>query len=822
MTLQEYNDIFKNSPTKQIKITTSSELEIENENIISESMSLEGSLYSEQKMRFGSCEATCFNVTIADINHDFTGEWLTVTMSVDGIENPLNIGRFKVFSDKPTNDRRWRELTCYDTMYDIINSNVKSWFDNLTFPMTIKNLRDSLFTELGIAQVTTTLVNDNFVTEGEFYVDGTVSAKDILVAICELNGVFGHINANGQFEYIDLTNAETLTYDWYIDGTGSYEDYVTDTITGIIARGSDEDVGTTVGTTTNPYVIQNNPLVFGREGTTELETALTNLLTKISAISFRPFGVETYGNPMLPLGTQITLNTRDKTIVSYVMRKYMSGIQGLKDRLSASATQKQENYVNSIQSKITRTGGKIHKVVSEVDRLESEIIDFEQNVSTSITQLSNEIVLKVQNDGSLALVQLGADPSTGETAFVVKAGNFSVDAAGNVFIAGDITAKSKLTMRNAGNISGEYFNTDVIKITYQETAPLSPGGIPPLNLENIDICDYEGNSHVTFFRYLSAPGPGMTVHDQTHFEKGITVAETIGGNAVYTKSSVGDLGWGTAANRTKIPDMSAFAYWNGCYSGTSSNLQYCDRGRFGTASIVNTPISIANGGTGASDRLNAVKNLTNQNVGSSAQYFITITTNWAKAGYTSVGDAKTVLGISNGGPGSWFNRVPQVGGDGVLEIGKYIDFHLTNASTDDTNFRFTNTEHNKLYSSGAITQGSSRKIKENIKPIDEEEALKILELEPVSFDYKEKFGGGKDHRGFIAEDVDKILPNLTTPEYGDESDLKHFTPMSLTYTEMIPYLVKVAQMQQKKIESLEERISKLEGMIKTLIMKGEK
>lgn len=48
------------------------------------------------------------------------------------------------------------------------------------------------------------------------------------------------------------------------------------------------------------------------------------------------------------------------------------------------------------------------------------------------------------------------------------------------------------------------------------------------------------------------------------------------------KTAVGDIGWGTAANQQKALAMSAIAYWNGAYQNTSSNLQYCDRGRFGT------------------------------------------------------------------------------------------------------------------------------------------------------------------------------------------------------------------------------------------------
>ena len=58
-------------------------------------------------------------------------------------------------------------------------------------------------------------------------------------------------------------------------------------------------------------------------------------------------------------------------------------------------------------------------------------------------------------------------------------------------------------------------------------------------------------------------------------------------------------------------------------------------------------LPVAQGGTAATTRLGALKNLTDENVGTSAQYFLTITASWAKGGYTSVADAKTVLGLKS-------------------------------------------------------------------------------------------------------------------------------------------------------------------------------
>lgn len=100
-----------------------------------------------------------------------------------------------------------------------------------------------------------------------------------------------------------------------------------------------------------------------------------------------------------------------------------------------------------------------------------------------------------------------------------------------------------------------------------------------------------------------------------------------------------------------------------------------------------------------------------------------------------------------------------------------------------------------------VQQTSSRKVKENIKPMEEEEARKILDLEAVSFDYKNK-ASGTNKRGFIAEDVAEVLPNLVTPETED-------MPAGLDYVGMIPYLQAVIKEQEKRIEALEKKIGGL-------------
>ena len=96
-----------------------------------------------------------------------------------------------------------------------------------------------------------------------------------------------------------------------------------------------------------------------------------------------------------------------------------------------------------------------------------------------------------------------------------------------------------------------------------------------------------------------------------------------------------------------------------------------------------------------------------------------------------------------------------------------------------------------------VQQTSSRKVKENVKPMTDYK--KILDLEAVSFDYKNK-ALGTDKRGFIAEDVAEVIPNLVTPETED-------MPAGLDYVGMIPYLQAVIKDQERRIAELEKKIN---------------
>ena len=77
-------------------------------------------------------------------------------------------------------------------------------------------------------------------------------------------------------------------------------------------------------------------------------------------------------------------------------------------------------------------------------------------------------------------------------------------------------------------------------------------------------------------------------------------SNAIGTRSIVNNTSIGALGWtgsATTASNLYIPTLNTLAYWNGAYRDTTSNLTYCVKGAFGTATIKDSTTSVASGGT---------------------------------------------------------------------------------------------------------------------------------------------------------------------------------------------------------------------------------
>ena len=101
---------------------------------------------------------------------------------------------------------------------------------------------------------------------------------------------------------------------------------------------------------------------------------------------------------------------------------------------------------------------------------------------------------------------------------------------------------------------------------------------------------------------------------------------------------------------------------------------------------------------------------------------------------------------------------------------------------------------------GFTTAGASdERLKDTIENITEEDYLKLKELVPVTYSWKNDNEKEK-HYGLIAQQVDKIFPELTRKKIFGEY-------MTINYIGLIPILVGMIQKQNSRISELERRLN---------------
>lgn len=436
----KYEDLFwDNSIPKQVTISFDNVV-LTNEDLYNQEMTLEESLCSEEELIFGSCESSVFKFKISDIFSPMIGKWINVKMIVNGNSNsPFSIGRYKVVSDKLSSDRRYREIVSYDIMYDILNKEMAAWYNTLLpekdSSITMKQFRESFVRHFGLTEVVPKggLVNDSMTVDRTIQPE-QISGKDIINAICEINGCFGHIGRDGKFHYIYLPQAIEGLYpandlypdhapEWMVQaktghlypqdpkstriGKGSYippcnyENFRSNPITKLQIRKEENDIGRIwpegeIGENDNCYIIQDNFLVYGKTHE-QLTPIANNIFNKITDIVYRPFECSAIGNPCFEVGDPVRLLTKYEIVETYILERTLKGIQALRDTYKSNGVEKYKENVNGVQKSIIELKGKTNVLTRTVEETKSELKDTEKSLRSTITQTAEEIRTEVEN-----------------------------------------------------------------------------------------------------------------------------------------------------------------------------------------------------------------------------------------------------------------------------------------------------------------------------------------------------------------------------------------------------------------------------------------
>jgi hypothetical protein len=248
----------------------------------------------------------------------------------------------------------------------------------------------------------------------------------------------------------------------------------------------------------------------------------------------------------------------------------------------------------------------------------------------------------------------------------------------------------------------------------------------------------------------------------------------------------------TLNNPTVVGTQTTVNLWN--TTSTTVNA-------FGAATTIG--IGAATGTLTVNNATLAVKAITSTgisiNTGSSASALQTIKTTATTGTAILTLDANTTAGSSNvtgvyfasSGTNKWAMGGGNVGSAGNNDFGLYNYNTSTTTMTINTSTNLV-TLSNSLTIGGTLTENSSIVYKENVNPITN--ALDaVMQLVGVTYDRKD--GSRKDEAGLIAEDVDKILPNLVTHKEDGSAD-------GIQYTKLTAYLLEAIKTLKTEIDEL--------------------
>lgn len=468
--------------------------------VLSEQMTLHESICEEEQLKFGGCNASSFELTVFNLNSGIKGYEIEPVLITKKTEIPLGV--FYVETIEKYAGKDYKKLTAYDKMryFDV---DVKDWYDSLTFPISVKNFRDSLCNYVGVEQNDVTLIADNVMLTKELDSSNGINGLSLMKQICEISGVFGRMDRYGKLDYLSLESSMLLPADDLFPANDLYpsagsgdsensfnistslmyehplvEDFFTSNIDGVIIVDS-EGAQVLTEYNQNPYYVQDNFVIIGQ--THETITALANaLLSKISSISYRPINSSKIkGQPYVECGDFISGEVNGYGFEAYVFQRDLTGIKALRDAYICKGKEMLENDMNGVTAQLQRLNKTTERVKTSVQvtekGLESEVkraTDAESELSTRIEQTEQQIVLRVDSaTGKIVQVSLIGDTGSG-TEFKVDADNINLSASDvinllsggiinltgkNIAITSDnfsVTKEGKMTCNDA-NIEGD-------------------------------------------------------------------------------------------------------------------------------------------------------------------------------------------------------------------------------------------------------------------------------------------------------------------------------------------------------------------------------
>lgn len=434
-------------------------LTIDNEIIHQESVTITQSICSDEELSLGGCIASSIEFEVSEVmDKDVTGLEFKCYMDVEDAEGntvlTIPMGVYRVDSAKCVDDKDYKKIIAYDALYDA-SEDVSEFYNNIfaeNETISYAEFRLKILNHFGIDFVGRNYINDDETAKKTLSPQGNLTGVMILKGICEANGAFGYIDRNGKFaEAIareaaglfpeeDLYPAEDLYPEsganvQYVGAetdkaqyiNTKFEEYETMPITCVTIKSSADDIGVASSDDeSNPYIISSNFLFYGKTKE-ELKSIGKGIQSVLSGFVYRPNETTLEGLPYMDVGDWYSLVKNRDGVVSPILSRTLTGVQGLRDTFSSKGNKVRANE-QTTRDELIQNMGKILEIQKSIDGLSVDVIDLGKKEQSHFEQTSSAIVLKVDKNGRMVEVGLGVSADDGKNYFTVTSDNISLTA----------------------------------------------------------------------------------------------------------------------------------------------------------------------------------------------------------------------------------------------------------------------------------------------------------------------------------------------------------------------------------------------------------
>lgn len=369
-----------------------------NEDLIEESLEINEAVMSSDTFTYANCISNYISFTTTK-QKTFKQRTLVVYEVLEDYDDePINLGTFYVDQDTISRDGKTREIVAYDRMFFLINQRVSDWYNSLSFPITVKDLRDSLCLLFEIEQDDSELINDDIYLPKQISEGEEIYGGDIIKCLCEMNAVFARMGKTDILEWITIdtedvyakalypgenifpgpkTDEEPGTFpgkmdysgfifeiekSYYVEDSVYWESYPVLPTDGIEIRGDGNAIAyQTDPYAINPYIISDNMLM------TDLSSGQYNaigerLYERMKDLTYIPYEATKMGDPCLEVGDRIKIKTQENnTLFTYVFSKKTTGMQVPFEKIVATGTLLFNDYKDQ-KSKVSNLDKRVGNV----------------------------------------------------------------------------------------------------------------------------------------------------------------------------------------------------------------------------------------------------------------------------------------------------------------------------------------------------------------------------------------------------------------------------------------------------------------------------